>query len=95
MQDVTATLASELADIEWRELSPHALRDVLIVVTASLNLLEVGTALANNDVQSVQHWITRNLIHKPTAANLQDWANQPHKKFSTLIVQPYVLVRAV
>lgn len=95
MLNVKAKLASEMADVEWCELSPHSLRDALIVVNSSLNLLDVGIALAQNEVETVQSWITQNLISKPTVENLKDWETQPHKKFSTLIVQPYVLVCAV
>lgn len=92
MTDVKKQLAEELADIEWSSLMPHAQRDAIIVVNRSLSLVDVGVALANDDVVSVQRWIAENLIHKPSATELSAWNLEPEQKFSALIVQPFVLI---
>jgi hypothetical protein len=92
MSDPKAQLTEERAEIEWRDLIPHSQRDAIIVVTAALNMVDVGTALANDDVQSVQHWISEQLIYKPSQEELSDWNGQPDRTFSALIVQPFVLI---
>ncbi len=92
MQDIKVQLTQELADIEWNSLIPHAQRDALIVVSESLNLIEVGVAIAADDVISIQDWISQGLIHKPSSEELSSWNADPNKKFSTLIVQPFVIV---
>lgn len=94
MSDIRTQLADELADIEWRDLIPHSQRDAVIVVTPSLDMLDVGVALANDDTQSVQHWISEQLIYKPSQQELSDWNGEPNKNFSALIVQPFVLITA-
>ena len=94
-QDIKTQLAQELADVEWSSLVPHAQRDALIVVDRSLNLLDVATAIAKDDVRVVQDWIGENLIHKPSANELRDWNANPDRKLSTLIVQPFVLVSQI
>lgn len=94
MSEIKNQLQQELADVEWRDLIAHAQRDVLIVVNDSLNILEVGEAIANDQVHLVQGWISQNLIHKPTSEELSDWNSTPEKEFSTLIVQPFVLVQS-
>ncbi len=95
MSDIKTQLAQELADAEWNSLIPHAKRDALIVVSESLDLVEVGIAIANDDVPLVQNLINEQLIRKPSLSELSAWNDNPQKKFSTLIVQPFVLVSAV
>lgn len=95
MTDVKKQLAEELADIEWSSLMPHAQRDAIIVVNRSLSLVDVGVALASDDVVSVQGWIAENLIHKPSATELSAWNLEPEQKFSALIVQPFVLISKI
>jgi hypothetical protein len=92
MSNIKAQLSEELADVEWSALIPHAQRDALIVVSPSLDLIEVGEAIANDNAPLVQEWIREQLIHKPSVDELSTWNAQPTKKFSTLIVQPFVLV---
>ncbi|PSF37661.1 DUF2288 domain-containing protein [Aphanothece hegewaldii CCALA 016] len=95
MSDIKSQLKQELAYVEWRDLIPHAQRDVLIVVEPSLDILEVGDAIAGDQVNIVQSWISQNLIHKPTPDQLSDWNITPERQFSTLIVQPFVLVQFI
>ncbi|MGF1602326.1 MAG: DUF2288 domain-containing protein [Thermosynechococcaceae cyanobacterium] len=94
MSDSKTQLAEEIATIEWRDLIPHSQRDAVIVVTPALDMIDVGAALANDDVQSVQHWISEQLIYKPSQEELSDWNGEPNRAFTALIVQPFVLVTA-
>lgn len=91
MQDIKTKLSKELADIEWSDLIPHAQRDNLIIVGEPLSILDVGVAIASDDVSTVQKWISQQLIHKPSSDELSIWNDRPDKKFSVLIVQPFVL----
>lgn len=95
MQDIKTQLEEELADVEWSDLIPHAQRDALIVVNESLNLVDVGVAIASDDVKVVRGWISEGLIQKPSVEQLGAWNISPEQKFSTLIVQPFVLVAKV
>ncbi|MGK7877030.1 MAG: DUF2288 domain-containing protein [Xenococcaceae cyanobacterium] len=92
MSNLKAQLREELAEAEWSSLIPHAQRSGLIVVSPSLDLIDVGVAIAGDNVALVQHWISEQLIYKPSSDDLSTWNTQPDKKFSTLIVQPFVLV---
>ncbi len=93
MQDFRAELAESLDEAEWDWLKPHAKRDVVLVVHQQLDLLDVGVAIASDDVLSVQHWINTQQLHKPLPDQLADWNNNQSKRFQALIVQPYVLVQ--
>ncbi|MFB2936290.1 DUF2288 domain-containing protein [Aerosakkonemataceae cyanobacterium BLCC-F154] len=93
MQDLKAELTASLDEAEWQWLLPHLSRDSLIVVTPELNIVDVGVAIANNNVPLVQNWISQELIHKPSLNQMADWQNNLNKKFQALIVQPFVLIQ--
>lgn len=93
MADIRAELADNLDEAEWEWLIPHVQRDSVLVVANELDLLDVGVALASDNVPSVQHWISEQLIQKPSQNQLSDWNGDRQKRFNTLIVQPFVLVQ--
>lgn len=93
MSDLRAQLAQTVDEAEWEWLIPHAKRDALVVVTSQLDLVDVGEAIALDNVVVVQRWISEQLIAKPSQTQLTDWNGDRTKRFNTLIVQPYVLVQ--
>ena len=94
MADIKTQLTQDLAEVPWQDLIPHAQRDAIIVVTDLLDLVEVGVAIAQDETQRVQRWISEQLIYKPSSEQLSAWNSQPEQAFSALIVQPFVLIRA-
>jgi hypothetical protein len=93
MSDLRAELKESLDEAEWNWLIPHAERDTVIVVEQELDLVDVGFAIANDNVSDVQKWIDAALIHKPSSNQLFSWNQNQGKRFQALIVQPYVLVQ--
>lgn len=93
MAELRAELAENLDEAEWEWLIPHVKRDSVLVVAKELNLIDVGIAIANDNTSSVQHWISEQLIQKPSQTQLSDWNSDLKKRFNTLIVQPYVLIQ--
>lgn len=93
MPDFRTELAESLDEAEWDWLKPHVKRDVVLVVHQELDLLDVGVAIASDDVPLVQHWINTQQLHKPFPDELIDWNTNQTKRFQALIVQPYILVQ--
>lgn len=93
MSDLRAELAENIDDAELNWLKPHIQRDVVVVVHPELDLVEVGVAIANDDTISVQHWISEQLLNKPSPEQIVNWNSDQKKRFQALIVQPYVLVK--
>ena len=93
MEDLRALLVEDLDEAEWQWLIPHVQRDAVVVVAPELDLLDVGVAIASDNVSSVHHWIGEQLIYKPSVAQVGKWNGDRTKRFHTLIVQPYVLVQ--
>jgi len=95
MSNIKAQLREQLAEVGWQDLQPHAKRDALILVDENLDLVEVGYAIANDNAQVVQNWISEQLIQKPTNEQLSNWNGQPEQIFITIIVQPFVLISTI
>ena len=95
MPDLQEKLNQDVAEIEWKDLLPHAKRDAVIVVTETLNLSEVGVAIAQDHTALVQTWIENKSIAKPSSQQLTDWNNDLQKQFIALIIQPFVIVKEV
>lgn len=92
-QQLRQDLESMVGPATWHNLLPHAARDNLVVVNPGLDLVEVGMAVATDNVNSVQRWISEALIAKPTVDQLEDWERDRSREFQALIVQPYVLIQ--
>ncbi|MBD2209233.1 DUF2288 domain-containing protein [Nostoc linckia FACHB-104] len=95
MPDIKAELAENLDESEWEWLIPHVKRDAVIVVASGLDLLDVGVAIASDNIPQVQIWIDEQLITKPNTEQLGEWNANPQKRFQTLIVQPYVIIQEI
>lgn len=93
MQDLRAELTAMIDEAEWDWLIPHVQRDAVVIVDPNLDLVDVGIAIANDNVTMVQRWISEQLIHKPTPEQLTGWGSDRSHRFNALIVQPYVLVQ--
>jgi hypothetical protein len=93
MNDLRAELTETLDEAEWDWLAPHARRDSLIIVHSGLDLVDVGIAIANDDTTCVQRWIAESLVYKPSPEQLSLWNQNQAKRFTALIIQPYVLAQ--
>ena len=93
MSDLRTELTENLDEAEWDWLIPHVQRDAVIVVAEDLDLLDVGVAIASDQVSSVQQWIDQQLMAKPSDTQMGNWNSDRTKRFQTLIIQPYVLVQ--
>jgi hypothetical protein len=93
MSELKDALKENLDEAEWDWLIPHAQRDAIIVVADGLDLLDVGEAIASDNIPTVQNWIDEQLLVKPSPEQLGNWNSDRTKRFNALIVEPYVLVQ--
>lgn len=92
MTSIQEQLAQDLADVSWKDIIPHCQRDAVIVVYEGLDMIEVGVAIAQDNIAQVQVWVEEQLLQKPSAQQLGLWNQSPEQLFSVLIVAPYVLM---
>jgi hypothetical protein len=90
-----SNLKGNLDQTEWSWLKPHVLRDAVILVHESLEVLIVGSCVEKNNSVQVQEWISKGLLTKPSKHQIQFWDENPTHLFISLIVQPYVLAQEV
>lgn len=95
MQELRTELAATLDEAQWDWLMPHAKRDAVVMVSQELDLLDVGVAIASDNANSVQDWIGKQLIYKPSPEQQSLWNANQEKRFQALIVSPYVLVQEI
>ena len=93
MFDIKTKLQEDIATIGWQDIIPHAKRDAVIVVNPELDLVIVGEAIAKDNSSLVGNWIEQAKIAKPSTEQLTQWNNNPETQFTTLIVQPFVIVQ--
>lgn len=86
-------LAKMIDEAEWSWIKPHVARNAVIVVHPTLDLLDAGFCVVENQTEKVQEWITKGWFTKPTSNQIDSWEHEPTKRFLILIVQPYVLVQ--
>lgn len=94
MADLRKELTELLDEATWEWLTPHVERDAVIIVDSSLDLVDVGLAIAQDQTQPVQHWIAEQLLVKPSLEQKIIWDKHLDKRFTALIVQPYVLIQS-
>jgi hypothetical protein len=93
MSTLREELERSLGPVELSDLRAHLARGAVITVAASLDLLDVGEALARDDKTRVADWIERGLIGKPSLELLEQWSKREGAAWTALVVQPWVLVR--
>ena len=86
-------LEKSMGPVEFSDLRAHLTRGAVIVVDGSLELLAVGEALARDDKARVAKWIEDGLLGKPSLETLERWSKIEGPGWTSLVVQPFVLVR--
>jgi hypothetical protein len=86
-------MATKIDVTDWFSLRAHLERGGIIVVDPLLELTEVGTKVAADDVKSVERWVSSGLLGKPTLQQIATWDADQARPFLCLIVSPYVLVQ--
>jgi len=82
----------ETARVYWQELETHFARGVVIQVASHLDLVEVATALANDDKQVVENWINRGEVQHLTMPVAKDWSSRDPELWA-VVVAPWVVVQ--
>lgn len=86
-------LTLQIDEADWEILRPHMQRGGIIWVDDKVNLAEAALRVASDDATTIEQWIIAGLIGKPTDEQILDWNGDVYKKFSMLVVSPYVLIQ--
>ncbi|MFO0629535.1 MAG: DUF2288 family protein [Polyangiales bacterium] len=75
------------------DLSAHLQRDVVLVVTAPLALLECAVAIASDDATAVSGWLASGALRRPSPDERASWPEASSRRWLAVVVQPFVLVQ--
>lgn len=91
--ELRTKLRSEVHSVAWPALEVFAGKGTLLRVATSLDIVEVGARMAEDDRPQVEEWLLAGLLDRPDAELLARWRSEPQTTFAFLIVQPYVLAQ--
>ncbi len=87
-------LNTEAGKLEWHELEKFFAKGVVIRVAASLDLIDVAAAMAEDDVSSIAAWKAEGHIGPPSDDDVAAWlASKP--LFWAVVVAPWVVIQEI
>lgn len=81
-------------EVDWTYLEPHYKAGALLYVDPSLDLVEVGKALADDDSKSVTKWKKSGDLLQPSTPHAYYW-EESEATFTALVVSPFVLIQPI
>lgn len=91
--DTYAAIVGATAQIEWKDLEPHFARGELLVVAATLDLVEAAQALIDDDSATVKGWMEQNQFGAATDEQAADWLQRNPDNLWAVVIRPWVLVQ--
>jgi hypothetical protein len=82
----------ETARITWKELGFFFARGRVIEVIATIDLIEVASALANDDAQQVSAWLNAEQVRVLPDAVAKEWAADDSDLWA-VVLAPWVVVQ--
>jgi len=86
-------LEKEILDTNWTPLAEHFARGAVYLLAHELDLVEVGLAMAEDNVSQIKNWLDDGLMYPPTPEEATAFAADPDLLFNMLIIEPYVLIQ--
>ena len=86
-------LKEEILETTWEPLAAHFARGTTYLLDDDLILLEVGLAMAEDDVTQIKEWLDHGLMSPPTPEQAESFAQNSELTFKMLIIEPYVLIK--
>lgn len=87
-----AKLNTETAKVAWAELQRHHARGVVVCVSATLDLIDVAVAMAQDNGVDIKQWMQAGQVGKATDEQARDWLARDPDLWS-VVAAPWVLVQ--
>lgn len=91
--DLKEKLSKDVLDTNWEPLARHFARGTVYMLDEDLDLIEVGEAMATDNVAQIKRWLDDGLLCPPTPEEATLFAKNDDILFKMLIIEPYVLVQ--
>ena len=80
--------------VDWQYLKTHFEKGVILYVDASLQLTEVGKAIATDKRSQVDRWLKTGDLLKPGPPHAEHWEST-QAKFTAMVVSPFILIQSL
>lgn len=85
-------LNRETARLHWHELLPHFASGNVVVVDASLDLIDVAVRMSLDEAAQIKQWMECDLFGRVSDVQASHWLNEDPALW-TVIVKPWILVQ--
>jgi hypothetical protein len=92
-QAIRERLESTLGPVFYSDFSAMLKRDAVFVVHRRVALVDCAVAVAMDDDRTVAGWIADGTLRKPSRAERDEWPTQEGRRWSSVVVQPFVLLQ--
>jgi len=92
-QEIYEKLKTEVESASWEPLKEHYQRGAIIVVSNDLDLIQVGSDIATDNVEIIKNLLSDGKLTQPTDEHAQQFTEDEDVMFHFIIVQPYVLIQ--
>lgn len=91
--DLKEKLQSEILETSWSPLAEHFARGSVYLLEPELDIVEVGEAMALDNVSQIKKWLDDGFLYTPTPQQATQFAEDKDQLFDMLIIEPYVLIQ--
>ncbi len=85
-------LNQETARMPWEELQRFFAAGLVVLVDDRLDLIDVAVAFTNDDMTTVQSWMTHGHVTKANDAHAAQWVER-NAALWAIVVRPWILVQ--
>ena len=94
MSDLKEKLKTEIEQADWDMLRVHHERGALFLVDQKLDLLDVGVAIAEDNISLVKIWLDNKELYQVSVEEVSEFEKNDREKLGDfIIIQPYVLLQ--
>jgi len=87
-----AKIVCETAKAQWKELERFYTQSVLILVSETLDLVEVGFAISSDNSEQVKQWLDKGLLLRSFDEQAIKWEKE-NTEVWTVVIRPWILVQ--
>lgn len=84
----------ETGQLSWPELQKYFAKGNVIIVSRSLDLIDVAAKFAEDDKEAVAKWVAAEDIKRALDEDAKQW-NERNSSFWTVVVAPWILVQEI
>lgn len=92
IQEEKAKIVAETAMIHWKDLEKFYAQGLLILVSNTLDLVEVAYAISQDEADQVNQWLTTELLIRDFNQQAIEWEKDNAEVWS-VVIRPWVLVQ--